>query len=72
MAREAYRIIEDNCYLKPMTKHTVEGLAELFRGVNGDILHHYTIHDIEKIRTGQNQFFPESKSGWLEYIVARI
>jgi hypothetical protein len=71
-AREAYRIIEDNCYLSPMTKHTAAGLERVFQQLGGRMLHHYTMRDIEKMRTGKNEFFPEEKSGWLEYVVARI
>jgi len=72
IAREAYRIIEDNCYLEPMTKHTADEMAALFQSNGGSVLHHYTAHDIEKLRTGQNQVFPEKNSGWLEYVVAYI
>ncbi|HEY9775095.1 MAG TPA: class I SAM-dependent methyltransferase [Planktothrix sp.] len=72
VARTTYGIIERLCYLKPMTKHTAETLSEVFQSLGGEVLHHYTIHDIEKLRTGSNQHFPDKHSGWLEYTVARI
>jgi O-methyltransferase involved in polyketide biosynthesis len=72
IAREAYRIIEDDCYLQPMTKHTAGELGKIFQEIGGAVIHHYTISDIEKMRTGRNEFFPEKNSGWLEYMVAHV
>ena len=72
LAREAYRIIEDECYLQPMTKYDIAELTKIFQNAGGNVLKHYTICDIEKMRTGKNICFPEQNSGWLEYVVAHI
>jgi hypothetical protein len=72
IAREAFRIIEDDCYMQPMTKHRPGELAKALEAAGGKMEGHYTTNDIERMRTGKNAFFPEKNSGWLEYMVARI
>lgn len=72
IARQAYGIIEENCYRQAMTKYSSSEMRQALQAVGGEVVHHYTIHDIEKLVTGRNKFFPEKNSGWLEYMVARI
>ena len=52
--------------LKYVTRYYDEKVKEYTDKLNGEVLMKYTMKDVEMMRHGKNEIFPEHNSGWIE------
>ncbi len=69
IARGIFGPIQEKCSLPTLSQYRKEDLAALFKKMGGELLSHYTLSDMEKLRTGKNQYFFQSQEGWIECVV---
>lgn len=71
-AIQAYKIVEERYYIEGMTKYTPEWLDNTLKTFGGKLEKVFPMNEMEKLRTGRNQFFKEKNSGWVEVAVGRF
>ena len=73
-AREVFGIIVDVCSVDPLSMHSRASIAKIFTELKGQVIHNYTMDEIEIWRTGENRYFLEQQgwTGWLEGIIAEF
>ncbi len=71
-AELAYHIIEKRYHAIGMTKYTPGQLKKIIESEHGEWIQHFTMSEVEELRTGKNHFFNPGESGWVEVATAKI
>lgn len=67
-----FKIIGSELGLEIITTYSMEDIQNRISDWNGKIIANYNMMQMEKQRTGENQYFKEDKSGWIEICHAMI
>jgi O-methyltransferase involved in polyketide biosynthesis len=69
---EIFEIIKDSRNIPNIYHYSYNQLESLFKAVWGKIISHYTLKEMENLRTSSNKFFNSTEEGWIECVLGKI
>jgi hypothetical protein len=72
ISRGIWSIIHRDCNFRATITYSPEDMKDTLIGAGCDQVRHYPMHDMERLRTGGNRFFPSAADGWIQISTASI
>jgi len=69
---KVFDLIAKECDLKQIKRYDIKSINQVLEKVDGKIIEHFTMNQMEKIRLKKNLFFNSKKDGWIEICVCSI
>ena len=72
ISRGIWRIIHRDCNFRNTITYSPDEMETMLSRARCDRVRHHTMHEMERLRTGRNLFFPAPDYGWIRISTARL